>query len=243
VTVHAWNGFGPVQTSLIQQADGAPQPMPHTPALSANDGARLILDLDESDDVRVLAMTQNANQGWRATLDGTELVGQVVDGSRQGFVVPPGVSGTVVIEFAPNDLYRVLLALGLLSGGVVAAAAAVAALATSRGRRRQDAPPTESSRWSSLGALAGGVAVGGVLAGGVGVLAVGVGTWLGRHLPGGVRAVLAAALIIAAGIAHAVISPGGPGPRWLEGGVRLVLIVSLALALAALPRGKTGRQP
>ncbi len=39
---------------------------------------------------RLLALTMNHNAGWEATLDGAELTPVVVDGFRQGYVVPRG---------------------------------------------------------------------------------------------------------------------------------------------------------
>ncbi len=65
----------------------------------------------------LLVFGQNANPGWKATLAGHDLVGRVVDGWQQGFVVPAGAGGTVRIDFAPQPAYR--LALGVGAAGVL----------------------------------------------------------------------------------------------------------------------------
>ena len=51
---------------------------------------------------RLLAMAGNHNAGWRATLDGRPLRPVVVDGFRQGFVVPDGASGALDAELRPR---------------------------------------------------------------------------------------------------------------------------------------------
>ena len=58
---------------------------------------------------RLLALAMNSNAGWEATLDGASLTPVVVDGFRQGFVLPDGASGTVDVTFAPDGPYRLAL--------------------------------------------------------------------------------------------------------------------------------------
>ena len=69
------------------------------------------------------------NPGWRATLDGAPLEPVVLDGWQQGYRIPAGSAGDVVIEFAPDPWYR-----GALLGGLVLAVALLA-LATAGVRR------------------------------------------------------------------------------------------------------------
>ncbi|GIG88553.1 alpha-(1-_3)-arabinofuranosyltransferase domain-containing protein [Plantactinospora endophytica] len=79
---------------------------------------------------RVLAMRENANPGWRASIGGRQLTPVTLDGWQQGFVVPAGVDGTVLVRFASAGAYRT----GLLVGaGLLAVLALVAVLP---GRRR-----------------------------------------------------------------------------------------------------------
>jgi arabinofuranan 3-O-arabinosyltransferase len=59
-----------------------------------------------------LAVRQNANDGWQATLDGHRLTPVRLDGWQQGYAVPAGAGGTVTLEFAPQRTYRVLLVIG-----------------------------------------------------------------------------------------------------------------------------------
>lgn len=77
-------------------------------------------------DESVLALPMNANPGWSATLDGRDLDRVAVDGWRQGFVVPAGVDGRVLVEFAPDRAYRLFLVGGGLAAGVLLLAAATA---------------------------------------------------------------------------------------------------------------------
>ena len=61
----------------------------------------------------VLALSQGANAGWRATDDrGHRLEPVTVDGWRQAFVVPTGSTTRVVVDFAPNGQHRLALAAG-----------------------------------------------------------------------------------------------------------------------------------
>ncbi len=63
---------------------------------------------------RLLALTMNHNDGWEASLEGQMLTPVVVDGFRQGFVVPEGASGAVEVRFAPDGPYRWALGVGLV---------------------------------------------------------------------------------------------------------------------------------
>jgi arabinofuranan 3-O-arabinosyltransferase len=63
-----------------------------------------------------LALAENANPGWQATYGGTRLRGVVLDGWRQGFLLPAGDRGPVSIRYAPDRTYR----RGLAAGAVAA---------------------------------------------------------------------------------------------------------------------------
>jgi arabinofuranan 3-O-arabinosyltransferase len=73
---------------------------------------------------QVLAVRENVNAGWRASAGGRELRPIVVDGWQQGWVLPSGVSGEVVLTFAPDVPYRV----GLFGGGLAALGVVILAL-------------------------------------------------------------------------------------------------------------------
>lgn len=83
-----------------------------------------------SPEVRTLELAENANAGWVATLGGVDLEPLRVDGWRQAWLVPAGLSGIVEIDFAPDRPYRS----ALLAGG--AAALLLVALALLPSRRR-----------------------------------------------------------------------------------------------------------
>ena len=117
----------------------------------------------------LLAVTQSVNPGWVATLDGTRLETQEIDGWMQGYVLPAGSKGTVRLVFEPQRAYLAGLIVGLvLAGLVMVAAAVVLVLVLRRPRPLQPALPGPGSRTSllavyaalavlSLPALGGGV--------------------------------------------------------------------------------------
>ncbi|GIE83144.1 coagulation factor 5/8 type [Actinoplanes philippinensis] len=126
---------------------------------------------------RVLALRENANAGWSASIDGEELPVIKVDGWQQAWLVPAGASGEVVLRFGPDRIYTATMsggALLLLGVVVVAALAGSGRLPGSRapaattpagvpGRRRHRVVP----------ALFGGVAlllVGGTAAAGLALI-------------------------------------------------------------------------
>jgi arabinofuranan 3-O-arabinosyltransferase len=75
---------------------------------------------DESRSVEVgsgaatyLAVNENANDGWKATLNGQVLESVVLDGWRQGYVVPAGAGGLIQLRYQPSVPYRAGLIVGL----------------------------------------------------------------------------------------------------------------------------------
>ena len=62
----------------------------------------------------VLVVRENANDGWRATLDDVALTQVTVNGWQQGYVVPAGEPGTVRLDFHPDRTYRAGLLVGSL---------------------------------------------------------------------------------------------------------------------------------
>ena len=64
-------------------------------------------------DAAILRTTRNYNAGWVAELDGEELPVQRVDGWAQGWRVPAGEGGELVIRYAPETSYVVVLFTGL----------------------------------------------------------------------------------------------------------------------------------
>ncbi len=60
----------------------------------------------------VLRVAENLNEGWYAELDGRRLTRVTLDGWQQGYLLPAGDGGQVVLRFAPDRAYRGALLLG-----------------------------------------------------------------------------------------------------------------------------------
>jgi arabinofuranan 3-O-arabinosyltransferase len=91
---------------------------------------------------RVLALRENTNPGWRARLGDTTLQPVVVDGWQQGWVIPAGVAGTIVVEFVPDQIYRA----GLVGGAALLLLILAMALLPARQRGSHAAPPPHAWR-------------------------------------------------------------------------------------------------
>jgi arabinofuranan 3-O-arabinosyltransferase len=69
----------------------------------------------------VLTVSESYNEGWEATAGGRRLQPVLVDGWKQGWVVPEGVVGLVELEFIPQGPFVVGLSVGAgLAGTLVA---------------------------------------------------------------------------------------------------------------------------
>ncbi|MEK8108963.1 hypothetical protein NKG94_37305 [Micromonospora sp. M12] len=136
----------------------------------------------------MLAVRENTNTGWQATLGGQTLKPLVVDGWQQGWILPAGASGEVVLRFAPDTTYRA----GLLLGGILLAVVVVLAVLPARqpsGRTSAGAVPRGRRRLTrSLPLLAVGAAALVLWSGLIGGLVVAAGFMLAvpgpRRLPG-----------------------------------------------------------
>jgi arabinofuranan 3-O-arabinosyltransferase len=200
-----------------------------------------------------LAVHENANASWTASLNGVTLTPVRLDGWQQGWIVPAGAGGTVVIENKPGESFRRDIAVGL----VLVLALLLAALLPGRIRLRpgsdQDGYPVYldparvplladvarlPGRWVAL--VAATVAVG-LVAGPV-ALAVPVLAVIARRRPA-VLPWLAAVCTVGAGIAVAIVPDGQPGDgrgafSWH---VQLLGALAFAATVAALslPRSPT----
>lgn len=186
-----------VSTLEVLPADGiAPAPEARTVEVGRWDASSRSVTVGAGD-AAILATTENLNDGWEATLDGEVLTPIRVDGWRQGWRVPEGVGGTVVLRYRPATAQRIGLAIGAVALLALVAAAIVRPRRGRGGEARTWAPAGDRP-WSTpvLWALpiGAGVALGGV----VGLVALPLG-WLAvrgraRWLPA-----LAAAAAVAAG--------------------------------------------
>jgi arabinofuranan 3-O-arabinosyltransferase len=91
---------------------------------------------------RVLAMRENTNPGWRARIGDATLQPVVVDGWQQGWVIPAGVAGSIVVEFVPDQIYRA----GLVGGAALLLLVLAMALLPARQRGSHAAPPPHAWR-------------------------------------------------------------------------------------------------
>ncbi|KQC38579.1 hypothetical protein UK82_09115 [Frankia sp. ACN1ag] len=200
-----------------------------------------------------LAVRENANSSWTAKLGGTTLTPVRLDGWQQGWIVPAGAGGTVVIDNIPGAEYRRGLIVGLL---LVLVLVGLAVLPERfRLRRRSDengypvfprlpranrspgvarpgAPPSGRAvrvLWTGLATVAL------VLVAGPVALVVPVFVWLGRSRPQALGW-LAAIAMLGAGIGVAVEPNSQPGSGHGAFGVPVQVLGSLAFAavLAAL---------
>jgi arabinofuranan 3-O-arabinosyltransferase len=105
----------------------------------------------------VLAVPENANAGWVATLDGKQLTRTRVDGWQQAWIVPAGPGGVVSLTFTPDAHYR----LSLLIGAAAVLALLVGVAWPVRRRRRFTVSPGGS--WTPVVLIGLLVALGGML--------------------------------------------------------------------------------
>jgi arabinofuranan 3-O-arabinosyltransferase len=195
---------------------------------------------------RLLVVPESINPGWTARLaDGSQLTPVTVNGWQQGWVLPPGTSGTVTLAFTSNTLYRT----GLIGGLALLPLLGLLAFLPVRRRR----PPDAMARPWQPGPAAAGVATaatGAVIAGVAGVVVVGVAVGV-RHLLRR-REKLREAITVgsAAGgliLAGAVLSQN-PW-RSVDGyvghsvGVQLLALVSVAALTASVVNVVTVRPP
>ena len=181
----------------------------------------------------VLVVHENANVGWRATLDRRELPRVVVDGWQQGYVVPAGAAVTVHLDFAPDRVYRAaLLVGGLLVLGLLAAVAW-----GSRGRANQWRAGPVPARSDGLLLPVAGVVAAGLVAGWAGLavsVIVAVAALALRHRrpawAGVVAPVAAAGGYVAAGIWLVLHNVGTASYAGRSGEVQILC----ALALSAV---------
>jgi len=99
---------------------------------------------------------QNANPGWRATLNGRRLAPARLDGWQQAYLVPAGAGGVITMTFAPATLYHA----GLAGSALAVLILLVAARPWKRRRRAAAGPPDRGTEASTAGPTAGAPAHG-----------------------------------------------------------------------------------
>ncbi|HEY2086791.1 MAG TPA: DUF3367 domain-containing protein [Mycobacterium sp.] len=134
---------------------------PATPAATGAWGpARREVRVPDATTSRVLVVPESINTGWVArTSAGTRLTPLAVNGWQQGWVVPAGTSGTITLIFAPNPLYRVGLAGGLL---LLPLLALLAWWPRRRSSSDPAARPWTPGPWAAVAMLSAGAVIAGV---------------------------------------------------------------------------------
>ncbi|HEX7322858.1 MAG TPA: alpha-(1-_3)-arabinofuranosyltransferase [Mycobacterium sp.] len=200
---------------------------------------------------RVLVVPESVNPGWVARdASRTALTPVTVNGWQQGWVLPPGTSGTLTLTFGPDRLYRAGLAVGLALLPLLALLAWwPARRRTGQGPGQDNDPPSGPWAPRRLVAVGTGLAVGAAVAGLAGVTVFGFALGLLcllRHRPRGYTAAtlgLTAGGLIAAGAVlsgHPWRSVDGYAGHWAS--VQLLALTSVAvLTASALIRGPGDR--
>lgn len=178
----------------------------------------------------ILAVRENANRGWEASLNGHRLQEVTVDGWQQGWLLPAGSHGTVRLRFAPQTPFKI----GLIVGAV--AIVLLLGLAFVPARRRGLGTPTIGRPFGRITWLAGTILLPTVLAGPAG-LAVAVALLGARpvlnRLPGWTVAVPLAL----AGVVDALAPPGTSGALANSAVTQLLCTASVVMvAVRVAPR-------
>ncbi len=176
-----------------------------------------------------LAVAQNYNTGWKAVLNGRSLTPVRLDGWQQGWIVPAGAGGTVVMTFPADAWYRLALLVGAFF------VAALAAFALARRARRSPPPAPERKPLPRVAVGIAGFVVLAIVSGPLALVFLPL-AYAGRRWGRRVLAVVAGCAFVAAGIAVASI-PGAEPPMGVGAfgwPAQLLAAIALGAVLAAL---------
>ncbi len=179
-----------------------------------------------------LAVAQNYNAGWKATLDGRSLQSVRLDGWEQAWVLPGGRGGTVVMTMPADAWYRT----ALLVGAVLLALLAVCALVKRGQHDYAQAGERQPPHVALLGAF--GFVVLALVCGPVALVLLPL-LYVGRRWGRTPLALIAAGGFIAAGVAVAT-SPGAQ-PGSVSGAFGWPAQAGASIALAAILAGLAAR--
>lgn len=181
---------------------------------------------------------QNANDGWKATLNGKELTPLRLDGWQQGFLVPADQEGTVKLEYEPSFWYQA----GLIAGALgIALLLGLAFFRPRRGEPLGDEDPVPSPGWVLGTVVLTLVAalVAGPYALIVPALAVLARFRSGLLVPVALVAMAAAGVVAAVGAGSAVADGRGAFGHVAQA----LALLALAAALVTLPVREPEREP
>jgi arabinofuranan 3-O-arabinosyltransferase len=211
------------------------------PLRTTGDAAPDRVEVDAADPARLLTLPQNANDAWRATLDGTELEPQRVDGWRQGWWVPAGQGGEVRFDLGPGPAFQRTLLAG--AAGVLACLVLLVLPARRSGEEDRNGDEGEVGvldlavtlgagglllGWTGLAAAAAGWAV---------ALAVAAGRGPGRALAPGLPLVAATAMLGASlSISFEPVRGGAWASEWGQLAAFLAVVAIVAATPVTVPR-------
>ncbi|TDC60914.1 DUF3367 domain-containing protein, partial [Actinomadura sp. GC306] len=120
-----------------------------------------------------LTVNENFNEGWTATVGGTELRPVRLDGWKQGWLVPAGTAGVVELAYGPDRAQRAAVVAGL-NLLILLLIVAVWPARRGSGDRREPLPrpgraPVGGTGWPAWAAVALAAALGGWVAGAPGL--------------------------------------------------------------------------
>ncbi|MER7621046.1 alpha-(1-_3)-arabinofuranosyltransferase family protein [Streptomyces sp. NPDC126503] len=229
---------GPLAITDVTLTRGTPRELEGAAGREATvtrwtDDSRTVSVSAGSGEATYLRTYENANDGWKATLDGTELEPVRLDGWQQAWVIPAGASGTVTMEFEPSGAYRAALVGGAFALVALAALAFV-------GRRRGDGgsdeelpePPPPGMLLGTLALTAVVAVAAGPLALVVPVLAVAARFRPAVLVPTAAAAMAGAGLVAAVGAGE----PVATGEGAFSGFAQVLALIALASALVTAVR-------
>jgi arabinofuranan 3-O-arabinosyltransferase len=177
----------------------------------------------------LLAVRENQNEGWTASLNGHAVPKVTVDGWQQAWLLPAGRAATVELRYPPDRTYRA----GLVLGFAALVALCVLAFVRPRDASTGAAPGTGESAARVGWILAGSLvlpAVGGLLGLGLWLVVVALALARAGSLPqraAPVASALAAACYLAAGCWLAVRPWGSDGYAGSSAVVQLLSVLAL----------------
>lgn len=182
----------------------------------------------------IFVVSEIYNSGWTAHLSGTELDTVIVDGWRQGYVIPAGLDGELRMSYAPNSLYRALLVVGVLTLIALVAAAVLPA-------RRHNGPEAVGAAVWPPGVLWLAVTATAIWTTGLLALALLPIRQISKRRPIRVTVLAAASFIIASAAMIAALRQAPPWASWLEIGGIPVAVASAVAYLAVVASVLPGR--
>lgn len=123
IVVRSSEAFQPLTALFASPGLYEPTGRPESPDVLTWAATSRTVDVPVADDARILELAENFSPGWTARAGEHILQPVRVEGWKQAFVLPEGVSGPVEIRFGPDGIYRWGLLAGLLAALCVACVA------------------------------------------------------------------------------------------------------------------------